>query len=43
MRDNSEEEADFLVESMVEVSKIVRENNLEMLTLIADPHDKIFV
>ena len=43
MRDSADQKGDNLVQTMSEISKAIRENNFDFVTIVADPGDKIFV
>lgn len=43
MRDDTRDKDDRLVQEMTGLSKLVRKNNFDLLILIADPTDKIFI
>lgn len=43
MRDSADQKGDILVQTMSEISKAIRENNFDFVTIVADPGDKIFV
>ncbi len=43
MRDVADSKEDDLVQTMNELSRVIRANNFDFVTIVADPGDRIFM